>query len=208
MREEAHKGRMCPFKEGFWIWPDCVLVFLRVSCTLRPWFAEVKNTSPVSQPSTYSGFSEVVVLMAQSRSLYKLISWSHVLLCGFAFSLASCVYCSQAQVAFLQGERKGQENMKQDLVRRIKMLEYALKQERYDVPVSLCRISNALEMLRIVFFFLFVCNSALMWSLLGLQGQAPEAEDRKWPESRRQEAGDRGRATYVWAARIILPCQK
>lgn len=36
----------------------------------------------------------------------------------------------QAQVAFLQGERKGQENMKQDLVRRIKMLEYALKQER------------------------------------------------------------------------------
>uniref|UniRef100_A0A3Q3J2T6 Striatin N-terminal domain-containing protein n=1 Tax=Monopterus albus TaxID=43700 RepID=A0A3Q3J2T6_MONAL len=33
-------------------------------------------------------------------------------------------------LAFLQGERKGQENMKQDLVRRIKMLEYALKQER------------------------------------------------------------------------------
>lgn len=37
---------------------------------------------------------------------------------------------SQAQVAFLQGERKGQENLKTDLVRRIKMLEYALKQER------------------------------------------------------------------------------
>ncbi|MBN3310379.1 STRN4 protein, partial [Amia calva] len=36
----------------------------------------------------------------------------------------------RAQVAFLQSERKGQENMKQDLVRRIKMLEYALKQER------------------------------------------------------------------------------
>ncbi|XP_041090595.1 striatin-4-like [Polyodon spathula] len=36
----------------------------------------------------------------------------------------------RAQVAFLQGERTGQENMKQDLVRRIKMLEYALKQER------------------------------------------------------------------------------
>ena len=29
-----------------------------------------------------------------------------------------------------QGERKGQENLKNDLVRRIKMLEYALKQER------------------------------------------------------------------------------
>uniref|UniRef100_A0A674CHE4 Striatin n=1 Tax=Salmo trutta TaxID=8032 RepID=A0A674CHE4_SALTR len=36
----------------------------------------------------------------------------------------------QAQTAFLQGERKGQENLKKDLVRRIKMLEYALKQER------------------------------------------------------------------------------
>jgi striatin 1/3/4 len=36
----------------------------------------------------------------------------------------------QAKVAFLQGERKGQENLKVDLVRRIKMLEYALKQER------------------------------------------------------------------------------
>uniref|UniRef100_A0A8D2QME9 Striatin 3 n=1 Tax=Zosterops lateralis melanops TaxID=1220523 RepID=A0A8D2QME9_ZOSLA len=40
-----------------------------------------------------------------------------------------CV-CFQARIAFLQGERKGQENLKKDLVRRIKMLEYALKQER------------------------------------------------------------------------------
>ncbi|CAF97462.1 unnamed protein product, partial [Tetraodon nigroviridis] len=40
------------------------------------------------------------------------------------------VFITSAQVAFLQGERKGQESMKQDLVRRIKMLEYALKQER------------------------------------------------------------------------------
>ena len=31
---------------------------------------------------------------------------------------------------FAAGERKGQENLKNDLVRRIKMLEYALKQER------------------------------------------------------------------------------
>uniref|UniRef100_A0A8B9LP13 Striatin, calmodulin binding protein 3 n=1 Tax=Astyanax mexicanus TaxID=7994 RepID=A0A8B9LP13_ASTMX len=39
----------------------------------------------------------------------------------------------QARIAFLQGERKGQENLKNDLVRRIKMLEYALKQERYQL---------------------------------------------------------------------------
>ncbi|XP_041725538.2 striatin isoform X2 [Coregonus clupeaformis] len=36
----------------------------------------------------------------------------------------------QAQIAFLQGERNGQENLKKDLVRRIKMLEYALRQDR------------------------------------------------------------------------------
>ncbi len=36
----------------------------------------------------------------------------------------------QARIAFLQGERKGQECLKRDLVRRIKMLEYALRQER------------------------------------------------------------------------------
>ncbi|XP_076817429.1 striatin-3-like [Clavelina lepadiformis] len=38
-----------------------------------------------------------------------------------------------ARIAFLQGERKGQENLKRDLIRRIKMLEFALKQERSKV---------------------------------------------------------------------------
>jgi len=36
----------------------------------------------------------------------------------------------QAKIAFLEGERKGQENLKRDLVRRVKMLEFALRQER------------------------------------------------------------------------------
>lgn len=40
-------------------------------------------------------------------------------------------FCLQTRIAFLQGERKGQECLKNDLVRRIKMLEYALRQERY-----------------------------------------------------------------------------
>lgn len=53
-----------------------------------------------------------------------------VWICTIFISLSS-LCLSQSQVAFLQGERKGQENMKQDLVRRIKMLEYALKQERW-----------------------------------------------------------------------------
>ncbi len=45
--------------------------------------------------------------------------------------LMTSYFVLQARIAFLQGERKGQENLKNDLVRRIKMLEYALKQERY-----------------------------------------------------------------------------
>ncbi|CAJ0582644.1 unnamed protein product, partial [Mesorhabditis spiculigera] len=35
-----------------------------------------------------------------------------------------------ARISFLQGERKGQDNLKHDLIRRVKMLEYCLKQER------------------------------------------------------------------------------
>ena len=45
-------------------------------------------------------------------------------------SVLSHIYF-KARIAFLQGERQGQENLKNALVRRIKMLEYALKQERY-----------------------------------------------------------------------------
>ena len=46
------------------------------------------------------------------------------------------LYCIfQAKIAFLQGERTGQENLKRDLIRRIKMLEFALRQERL-VPIS------------------------------------------------------------------------
>uniref|UniRef100_A0A0X3NNB7 Striatin N-terminal domain-containing protein n=2 Tax=Schistocephalus solidus TaxID=70667 RepID=A0A0X3NNB7_SCHSO len=36
----------------------------------------------------------------------------------------------QSKIALLQNERKGQENLKNDLVRRIKMLEFALQKER------------------------------------------------------------------------------
>lgn len=38
--------------------------------------------------------------------------------------------CNKARVAFLEGDRKSMENLKNDLVRRVKMLEYAIKQER------------------------------------------------------------------------------
>lgn len=48
----------------------------------------------------------------------------------FWLILYVCIVWFQARIAFLQGEHKGLENLKNDLVRRIKMLEYALKQER------------------------------------------------------------------------------
>ncbi|KAF6772108.1 hypothetical protein AHF37_09221 [Paragonimus kellicotti] len=60
----------------------------------------------------------------------------------------------QARIAFLQGECKGQENLKVDLVRRIKMLEYALLQERaknfelkypYETKVALSSINGAAD---------------------------------------------------------------
>ncbi|KAA3670863.1 striatin 1/3/4 [Paragonimus westermani] len=60
----------------------------------------------------------------------------------------------QARIAFLQGECKGQENLKVDLVRRIKMLEYALLQERaknfelkypYETKVVLSSINGAVD---------------------------------------------------------------
>lgn len=37
---------------------------------------------------------------------------------------------SQARIALLEGERRSFENVKLDLMRRIKMLEYALRMER------------------------------------------------------------------------------
>lgn len=37
----------------------------------------------------------------------------------------------RARIALLEGERRGVENVKNDLLRRIKMLEYALRQERF-----------------------------------------------------------------------------
>ena len=36
----------------------------------------------------------------------------------------------QARISFLEGERQGQEQLKRDLLRRVKMLEYALQLER------------------------------------------------------------------------------
>lgn len=48
----------------------------------------------------------------------------------FTKSFSSFFSYLQAKIAVLLGERKGQESLKSDLIRRIKMLEYALIQER------------------------------------------------------------------------------
>ena len=37
----------------------------------------------------------------------------------------------QARIALLEGQRRSAENLKVDLLRRVKMLEFALRQERH-----------------------------------------------------------------------------
>jgi hypothetical protein len=41
------------------------------------------------------------------------------------------VRISQARIALLEGERRSFDNVKVDLMRRIKMLEFALRMERF-----------------------------------------------------------------------------
>lgn len=57
--------------------------------------------------------------------------------CGFVFLLFpidlflwTVIVIWQARIALLEGERRSFENIKLDLMRRIKMLEYALRMER------------------------------------------------------------------------------
>lgn len=72
--------------------------------------------------------AELQVLFPKSRIKELLVSPL-----GYGFTGHSFHDCFQARISFLHGERKGQENLKADLIRRIKMLEYSLKQERLDV---------------------------------------------------------------------------
>jgi hypothetical protein len=44
----------------------------------------------------------------------------------------------QARIALLEGERRSFENVKLDLMRRIKMLEYALRMERWVIVFTRC----------------------------------------------------------------------
>ena len=49
----------------------------------------------------------------------------------------------KARIALLEGERRSFDNVKLDLMRRIKMLEYALRVERYAFIVhSLARATH------------------------------------------------------------------
>ena len=41
-----------------------------------------------------------------------------------------CMLIEQARIALLEGQRRSAENLKVDLLRRVKMLEFALRQER------------------------------------------------------------------------------
>uniref|UniRef100_A0A8D2J9Z3 Striatin n=1 Tax=Varanus komodoensis TaxID=61221 RepID=A0A8D2J9Z3_VARKO len=75
-----------------------------------------------------NSFSILDILIQRNLQSCLLCKWMCFESKRSATRKVCCLF--QAQIAFLQGERKGQENLKKDLVRRIKMLEYALKQER------------------------------------------------------------------------------
>ncbi|KAH8028811.1 hypothetical protein HPB51_019897 [Rhipicephalus microplus] len=72
-------------------------------------------------PRTFP-LSHTLAFVEQCRDVAAAAVWYN--------SAARAVAAAAARIAFLQGERKGQENLKNDLIRRIKMLEFALKQER------------------------------------------------------------------------------
>jgi hypothetical protein len=68
--------------------------------------------------------------------------------CEFVLRVQPCIVLSfhvflrlQARIALLEGERRSFENIKVDLMRRIKMLEYALRVER-SVPILLSTVSR------------------------------------------------------------------
>lgn len=74
-----------------------------------------------------------------------------------------------AKIAFLQGERRGQENIKRDLIRRIKMLEFALKKERIKGIFLICSEKGVI----LSFFFAenraeFCCSELLQTSRIHL----------------------------------------
>jgi hypothetical protein len=50
---------------------------------------------------------------------------------------------SQARIALLEGERRSADNLKVDLSRRVKMLEFALRQERYGLSLLAFSLSDS-----------------------------------------------------------------
>lgn len=61
-----------------------------------------------------------------------------ILLCSYSLTptTPNFKHLHKARIALLEGERRSFENVKLDLMRRIKMLEYALRMERYVVCLS------------------------------------------------------------------------
>lgn len=62
-----------------------------------------------------------------------------------------------AQLGMLKGELMAHINIKNDLVRRIKMLEYCIKNERYAFSCALIHFNEFGGILNKLFCFVFVC---------------------------------------------------
>lgn len=56
--------------------------------------------------------------------------------CAPPDSAYSLLLLFKARIALLEGERRSFENTRMDLLRRIKMLEFALRMERYEISTN------------------------------------------------------------------------
>jgi striatin 1/3/4 len=68
---------------------------------------------------------------AQERAMLQVIRQGEERVTSVLMSRPSFPSLAQARVAFLEGQRQGEANLKRDLMRRIKMLEFALQRERF-----------------------------------------------------------------------------
>ena len=83
----------------------------------------------------------------------KCAELSRIALAVTLFPLLSILFSGQwftNTFYLISGERKGQENLKNDLIRRIKMLEFCLQQER-SVATTLFSLSLFRDFLRVPF---------------------------------------------------------
>lgn len=110
--------------------------------------------------------------------------------------LARFSLLSQARIALLEGERRSFDNVKLDLMRRIKMLEYALRLER---SVSLLSIAHSRSIQFFGFSFQLQTAFRFLISIRTLveTSHSSEPDGLVFPEGRRPEPQGRKQRQFT-----------